>query len=33
MGFALVPVLVLTIFWGIVGIVLPFCVRKAPNGG
>jgi len=33
MGFSIVPFLIFTIFWGIVGIVLPFCVRKAPNRG
>jgi V-type H+-transporting ATPase subunit e len=33
MGFSIVPFLIFTIFWGIVGIVLPFFVRKTPNRG
>jgi hypothetical protein len=33
MGFAVVPFVVFTAFWGIVGIVLPFFARKSPNAG
>ncbi|KDR10794.1 V-type proton ATPase subunit e 2 [Zootermopsis nevadensis] len=33
MGASVVPILVFTILWGIVGIVLPFVVPKGPNRG
>jgi hypothetical protein len=33
MGIAIIPIALFTVFWGIIGIVLPFCARKAPNGG
>nr|CAD7202669.1 unnamed protein product [Timema douglasi] len=33
MGAAVVPIVVFTAFWGVVGIVLPFVVPKGPNRG
>ncbi|XP_063221753.1 V-type proton ATPase subunit e-like [Bacillus rossius redtenbacheri] len=33
MGVSVVPIAVFTIFWAIVGIVLPFVVPKGPNRG
>jgi V-type H+-transporting ATPase subunit e len=33
MGFSIIPTALFTVFGGIIGIVLPFCAREAPNGG
>jgi V-type H+-transporting ATPase subunit e len=33
MGFSLIPILIFTVLWGVVGIVLPFVVPKGPNRG
>jgi len=33
MGLSVVPVIVLTALWAVVGIVLPFVVPKGPNRG
>jgi len=33
MGAAALPVLILTAFWGVVGIVLPFVIPKGPDRG
>lgn len=33
MGASLIPILIFTIFWGVIGIVLPFFVPKGTNRG
>ncbi|KAH0555087.1 V-type proton ATPase subunit e 2-like [Cotesia glomerata] len=33
MGAAALPVCIFTLFWGVIGIVLPFFVPKGPNRG
>lgn len=33
MGASLIPIVIVTAFWGVVGIVLPILVPKGPNRG